>query len=55
MLTKGQHFANLFKEPTFCFIDSLNSLFGFDLIDLIPDLYYFSLSAGFGFGLSLFF
>jgi hypothetical protein len=25
---------NLFKEPTFCFIDALYSLFGFDLINL---------------------
>jgi hypothetical protein len=46
--------VTLFKEPTFCFIVSLYSLFGFDLIDLGPDLYYFSLSAVLEFGLFLF-
>jgi hypothetical protein len=35
----------LLKEPTFCFIDSLYNLFGFDFIDLSSNLYYFSLSA----------
>jgi hypothetical protein len=47
--------VNLFKEPTFCLIDSFYHLFGFDLTDLGPDLYYFSPSAGFGFALFLFF
>jgi hypothetical protein len=47
--------VNLFKEATFCFIDSLHSLFGFDFINLGPDLYYFSPSSGFGFDLFLFF
>jgi hypothetical protein len=55
MLAKGfVDLVNLFKESTFCFIDSLHSLFGFDLIDLGPDLYYLSPSACFGFGLLLF-
>jgi hypothetical protein len=54
----GQGFVNLvnlFKDPTFCLIDFLYSFFGFDLIDLRPNLYYFSLSAGLGLGLLFFF
>jgi hypothetical protein len=47
--------VNFFKEPTFCFIDSLYSLFGFDFINLGLDLCYLSPSAGFGFSLFLFF
>jgi hypothetical protein len=47
--------VNIFKEPTFCFIDSLYSLFGFLLIDLGLDLYYFSPSADLGFYLFLFY
>jgi hypothetical protein len=55
MLAKGfLNLVNLFKEPTFSFIDSFYSLFGFNPIYLGPDLYYFSLSAGLGFGLLFF-
>jgi hypothetical protein len=43
------------KNQIFCFIDSLYSFFGLHFIDLDPDLYYFSPSAGLEVGLFLFF
>jgi hypothetical protein len=51
ILAKGLSIINLFKEPTFCFTDSLYRLFVLDLISHC----YFSPSASFGFPLFLFF
>jgi hypothetical protein len=47
--------VNLFKEPIFYLLGSLSSSCGLDLMDLSPDLPYFSLSAGYEFDLFLFF
>jgi hypothetical protein len=43
------------KNELFVSFDSLYSLCDFNLIDLGPDLYYFSPSVGLGLGLFLFF
>jgi hypothetical protein len=44
----------IFPKNRFWFIGSLYSLFGFDLIDLTPDVHYSSLSAGLGLFFSYF-
>jgi hypothetical protein len=49
--------VNIFKESNQIFVSLILCLvfFGLDLIDLSPDIYDFSPSAGLGFGLFLFF
>jgi hypothetical protein len=54
MLAKGLLILLIFSKNQLFVSLILCIVFGLNLIDLGPDLYYFSPSAGFGFGLLLF-